>query len=73
MPRRHVDATGQRLDVERLRILAVDAVPHPAQPNQILQVRARGHERTRVNRCNSHAAGMVKTSVSTKRVTIEPV
>jgi hypothetical protein len=37
MPRRHVLAARQRLDVERARVLAIDPVAHAAQPDQLRQ------------------------------------
>src|SRR5690606_18274617 len=36
---RHVHAPGQCLDVQRPRVLAVDAVPDAAQPREVAQVR----------------------------------
>src|SRR4051794_26293155 len=38
VPRRHVRAAGERLDVQRLRVLAVDPVAYAAQPCEVLQV-----------------------------------
>jgi hypothetical protein len=38
VPRRHVHAPRERLDVERLGVLAVDAVAHAAQPREVAQV-----------------------------------
>ena len=38
VPGRHVRAAGQRLDVERLRVLPVDPVANPAQQGEIAQV-----------------------------------
>ena len=37
MPGRHVRAAGERLDVQRLRVFAVDAVAHAAQPREVLE------------------------------------
>jgi len=38
VPGRHVRATGERLDIQRLRILPVDPVADPAQPRKVVQV-----------------------------------
>ena len=37
MARRHMHATGKRLHVQRLGIVAVDAVAHAAQAGQVAQ------------------------------------
>jgi hypothetical protein len=37
-----VRAAGQRLDVQRLRVLPVDPVPDTAQPRKVAQVLRRG-------------------------------
>ena len=42
VPGRHVRAAGERLDVQRLRVLAVDPVANPAQPREVAQVLRRG-------------------------------
>jgi hypothetical protein len=39
---RHVHAPGERLDVKRLRVLAVDPVANAAQPREVAQVLLRG-------------------------------
>jgi hypothetical protein len=41
-PGRHVRAAGERLDVQRLRVLPVDPVADPAQPREVAQVLRRG-------------------------------
>ena len=38
VPGRHVRAAGERLDVQRLRVLPVDPVADPAQPREVAQV-----------------------------------
>src|ERR1700680_499880 len=38
MPGRHVRAAGQRLNVQRLRVLPVDPVANAAQPGEVTQV-----------------------------------
>ena len=38
MPGRHVRAAGERLDVQRLRVLPVDPVADAAQPGEVAQV-----------------------------------
>jgi hypothetical protein len=38
VPGRHVDAAGQRLDVQRLRVLPIDPVANAAQPREVAQV-----------------------------------
>ena len=42
VPGRHVRGAGERLDVERLRVLPVDAVADAAQPYEVVQVRRCG-------------------------------
>ena len=42
VPGRHVRVAGERLDVQRLRVLPVDPVADAAQPRQITQVLRRG-------------------------------
>ena len=42
MPGRHVRAAGERLDVQRLRVLPVDPVADAAQPREVAQVLRRG-------------------------------
>jgi len=42
VPGRHVRAAGERLDVQRLRVLPVDPVADPAQPREVAQVLRRG-------------------------------
>jgi hypothetical protein len=42
VPGRDVCATGERLDVQRLRVLAVDAVADAAQKREVAQVLRRG-------------------------------
>jgi hypothetical protein len=42
MPGRHVRTPGERLDVQRLRILPVDPVADAAQPREVAQVLRRG-------------------------------
>jgi hypothetical protein len=37
-----VRAAGERLDVQRLRVLPVDPVPDTAQPREVAQVLVRG-------------------------------
>jgi hypothetical protein len=39
MSGRHVDAARQSLDVQRLRVVAVDSVTDPAQQREIAQAR----------------------------------
>ena len=41
-PGRHVRAAGERLDVQRLRVLPVDPVANAAQPREVAQVLRRG-------------------------------
>jgi hypothetical protein len=49
MSRRHVHAAGERLDVERLRVVPVDPVADAAQPREVAQARAvGGGQRTRI-------------------------
>ena len=36
----HVHAAGERLDVQRLRVLPIDAVAHAAQLGEVAQVRS---------------------------------
>src|SRR2546425_6792064 len=52
VPGRHVRAAGERLDVQRPRVLPVDPVADPAQPREVAQVLRRGgsvgHLRDRV-------------------------
>src|SRR5450755_567642 len=48
VPGRHVRAAGERLDVERLRILPIDPVANATQPRKITQV-------LRLGRCARHA------------------
>jgi hypothetical protein len=38
VPGRHVHAAGERLDVQRLRVLPVDPVANAAQPREVAQV-----------------------------------
>ena len=38
VPGRHVRAAGERLDVQRLRVLPVDPVANAAQPREVAQV-----------------------------------
>src|SRR5438132_973845 len=42
VPGRHVRAAGERLDVQRLRVLPVDPVPDAAQPREVAQALRRG-------------------------------
>jgi len=42
VPGRHVHAAGERLDVQRLRVLPVDPVADAAQPREVAQVLRRG-------------------------------
>src|SRR5205807_8892525 len=42
VPGRHVRAAGERLDVQRLRVLSVDPVADAAQPREVAQVLRRG-------------------------------
>jgi hypothetical protein len=42
VPGRHVHAAGERLDVQRLRVLPVDPVANAAQPREVAQVLRRG-------------------------------
>jgi hypothetical protein len=42
VPSRHVRAAGERLDVQRLRVLPVDPIADAAQPREITQVLRRG-------------------------------
>src|SRR5664279_2117337 len=42
VPSRHVRAAGERLDVQRLRVLPVDPVADAAQPREVAQVLLRG-------------------------------
>ena len=42
VPGRHVRAAGERLDVQRLRVLPVDPVADAAQPREVAQVLRRG-------------------------------
>jgi hypothetical protein len=42
VPGRHVRAAGERLDVQRLRVLPVDPVPDAAQPSEVAQALRRG-------------------------------
>src|SRR5919112_1971669 len=42
VPGRHMRATGERLDVERLRVLAVDPVADAAQQREVAQLLLRG-------------------------------
>jgi hypothetical protein len=49
MSRRHVDAAGERLDVERLRVVPVDPVADAAQPREVAQAKVvGGGQRTRI-------------------------
>ena len=57
-------AAGQRLDIQRLRVLPVDSVPDAAQPGEVAQVLFRGgpgghtHDPTsRRNRCRAPYRG----------------
>jgi hypothetical protein len=47
MPRRHVHAAGERLDIQRLRVLPIDPVANAAKQREITQTlhigRFRGH------------------------------
>ncbi|SOY63964.1 hypothetical protein CBM2589_A70137 [Cupriavidus taiwanensis] len=47
MARRHVDAPGERLDVQRLGVVAVNAIAHAAQAGQVTQdgIGGGGHRR----------------------------
>ncbi len=45
MPGRHVNAAGERLDVERLRVLPVDPVADAAQPGELAQALRRVRDR----------------------------
>jgi hypothetical protein len=45
VPGRHVRAAGERLDVQRLRVLPVDPVADAAQPREVAQVLRRGGTR----------------------------
>jgi hypothetical protein len=42
VPGRHVRAAGERLDVQRLRVLPIDPVADAAQPREVAQVLRRG-------------------------------
>src|SRR5206468_5127305 len=42
VPGRHVSTEGERLDVQRLRVLPVDPVADPAKPREVEQVLRRG-------------------------------
>ena len=42
MPGRHVRVAGERLDVQRLRVLPVDPVADAAQQREVAQVLLRG-------------------------------
>jgi hypothetical protein len=42
MPGRHVRAARERLDVQRLRVLAVDPVANAAQAREVAKVLRRG-------------------------------
>ena len=39
---RHVRPTGERLDVQRLRVLPVDSVANAAEPREVQKVLFRG-------------------------------
>ena len=67
VPGRHVRAAGERLDVQRLRVLPVDPVPDAAQPREVAQVLLRGgsaghtQDRTsRRNRCRAPCRGRAR-------------
>jgi hypothetical protein len=51
MPGRHVRAAGERLDVQRLRVLPVDPVADTPEPREVAQLLRRcgsaGHPRDR--------------------------
>jgi hypothetical protein len=60
VPGRQVRAAGERLDVQRLRVLPVDPVADAAQPRTVTQVLRRrwaaGHLRGRATRAGGAAA-----------------
>jgi hypothetical protein len=51
-------ATGERLDVERLRVLPVDPVADAAQPREIAQVLVRGGSASHLCILSRHAVSI---------------
>ena len=56
MPGRHMGAWGERLDVERLRVLPVDPVAHTAQHREIAQALLGGGRASPRSICHLEAA-----------------
>jgi len=62
VPGRHVYATGEHLDVERLRVLPVDPVADAAQPREVAQVL-----------CCGGSAGHLRDHATSHRGLLDPV
>jgi hypothetical protein len=71
VPGRHVRATGECLDVQRLRVLPVDPVADAAQPREVAQVLRRGgsagHLRYRATSHQSCLAPLASSTASSTR------
>lgn len=67
VPRRHVSSASQRLDIQRLGVIAVDPIPSTAEPRQIAQMLGSG-------RIGLHNADRAKPPQASRRapMTIGP-